>query len=198
MLLAISILIGLVIGLIAGGRWQALAEWRVRWIWLALVSFAIQWLVVKFEWRDLSSGLINVFIVGAALAGVFALRNWRLPGMSVIFAGLVLNLVVMLANGGHMPVTPELLTEAGRGDKLAAYGVGQPLPQSKDIPLPAGAANLWFLSDVFVSPPAPFRFVFSPGDVLLAAGGAYFAFRATRGVRPARPLPTPAQDPAAI
>ena len=97
-----------------------------------------------------------------------ALANLRRRWMPVLATGLLMNLVVMAANGGLMPVSPETLARSGNGHVLQRVGPGQPLPRSKDIILPVEQTRLAFLSDVLVLPGRPGSF--SPGDVLIASG----------------------------
>jgi hypothetical protein len=88
----------------------------------------------------------------------------------VIGLGLLLNLTVILANGGYMPTSPEALQ---RGGYVASSPIipGTRLAKSKDIILPRAETRLWFLSDALVIPPPfPWPTVFSVGDVVIAAG----------------------------
>jgi hypothetical protein len=84
--------------------------------------------------------------------------------MWLIAAGALLNLVVVLVNGG-MPVDPAAAALAGtalRGD--------DPLHHALDA-----ATRLPFLADVIPLP--PLRNVYSAGDVAIAAGGFWLPFR---------------------
>ena len=47
-----------------------------------------------------------------------ALRNVRVPGAAVAGLGIAMNLAVMLANGGLMPIAPETLAASGRVEAI--------------------------------------------------------------------------------
>ncbi len=66
---------------------------------------------------------------------VFVFRNWKTPGFWLLGAGLLLNLTVILFNGGLMPITPETVRWL-RPDAPENYGqIGQRLGYGKDIVL---------------------------------------------------------------
>lgn len=173
MILLAAIVLSLTIGLVRGGRLRRIAEIPLRYGWLALIALGLQVAFVSGpRWGlELPVGVL----VGsyALLVGVIAL-NWRLPGMPLMALGLALNLAVMAANGGYMPVTPEALARAGLGQWAARETFGSPILGAKDILLPREGTRLWWLSDILVVPgPAPFRAILSVGDILLAAGVAF-------------------------
>jgi hypothetical protein len=184
------LVVGLVCGLAFGGRLGSLAALPIRWPLLAFAGLILEFVCIRMNVQGAFLGVFSPWVIGALMVAGFALVNVRLPGLPIITAGLALNVLVMAANGGYMPTTAQALIEAGRGDKIEVNGMGRPMPNSKDVPLPPGEAPLWFLSDIFVSPPLGFRFVYSAGDILLALGGFYFAFRSTNPNLPALSLPT--------
>jgi hypothetical protein len=109
-------------------------------------------------------------------------KNRALPGVWLIGVGLLCNFAVMLANGGYMPITREALAAVGHLQNAASAETGTRVLATKDIVLPRDETRLWFLSDIFVVlPPFPIPSVFSPGDVLIAAGMFLLVQRALRG-----------------
>jgi hypothetical protein len=116
--------------------------------------------------------------------GVLVLFVWinrRLRGFGLMGVGLVLNLAVIVANGGLMPISLETLTivHGAQAEGLIdsrAYG-------SKSIVLPAEETRLEWLADRFTVPDQlPIQFAYSLGDVFLAVGAfwACWAGGATR------------------
>jgi len=86
-----------------------------------------------------------------------------------------MNLLVVLANGGFMPVTLEALRRAGLVHLALGLEPGSRLVATKDILLPRQDTRLWILSDIFViPPPLPFNTIFSLGDFFLALGAFTF------------------------
>ncbi|MHB0859102.1 MAG: DUF5317 domain-containing protein [Anaerolineae bacterium] len=174
MILLVAVGVSLLIALLRGGKIDGLANYRFRFGWLALVALAIQVALVSFplpqaegRWGVHSLGLMGSYLL-LILVIVF---NRRLPGLPLLGLGLGLNLVVMLANGGYMPISPEAVDQAGFRHLLLSDEPGARLASTKDVLLPRDMTNLWILSDIFLVPSfLPLRSVFSIGDALLACG----------------------------
>ena len=100
---------------------------------------------------------------------VFVWFNRRLQGFWLLGLGLLLNMAVITANGGLMPITFETLTivhgeQAQELIDSRAFG-------SKSIVLPAEETRLEWLADRFTVPERlPIQFAYSLGDVLLVVG----------------------------
>jgi hypothetical protein len=175
MILLLAIVLSFTIALIRGGRLERLADVRLRYGWIALIALGLQVLMVygpgaRLGWLMLASYGLLVLVVGL---------NWRLPGMPIMAMGLALNLVVMAANGGFMPISPETLSRAGLEHLASSLEVGAHVTNAKDVLLPREATRLWWLGDTLVMPlPSPLKAVFSVGDLLLAAGAVVFVQRA--------------------
>jgi len=174
MILLAVVLVSLAIALLRGGDLRRLGDVPIRSGLLVLAAFALQAYLVYVPagssagLRDPSAWLhIATYIL--LLIGIWL--NRRLPGMIWILAGLVLNLVVIAANGGFMPITPEAVQKIGHADRVASLEAGQRVYLAKDVVLPKDETLLWPLSDVFVVALGfPLRTAFSPGDVLVAVG----------------------------
>ena len=112
---------------------------------------------------------------------VWAALNRARPGMWLVLLGAGCNLAVICANGGLMPTNAEALAQAGKHEsiRLSQEHPGIRLVNSKDVLLAPAETQLGWLSDVIVSPPLPQRKVMSVGDLIIAAGLAYLAGRAT-------------------
>jgi hypothetical protein len=158
-----AVLIGLAIGVLAGGRPLALGDIRFRWGGLIVIGFLSQILLfspaVASQIGDLGPWLYvgTTLLVGAAL-----LRNIRLPGMPVIGLGALSNMAAILANGGYMPSTEAALSAVGK-TAPTIYS------NSALVPDPALAP----LIDRFALPAwLPLANVFSVGDVLIGVGVA--------------------------
>ena len=109
------------------------------------------------------------------LLAVFLISNRWIPAGYVMILGLLLNLVVVVANGG-MPVRAEAITTSG-GDPavLQDSTVGKHHLMTEDD-------VLWHLGDVIGVPP-PISVVLSPGDVLLYGGIVFSIVQIMRGRR---------------
>lgn len=94
--------------------------------------------------------------------------NWAYRAIRLLGLGLGLNGLVMMLNGGFMPITPEMLVLIGQRSLVSTLEPGNFVDRSKDILLYASQTRLWFLSDIFPIP--PIGVAFSIGDVFVAIG----------------------------
>jgi hypothetical protein len=109
-----------------------------------------------------------LFILSYLILFVFVAANLRRPGIAVIGLGLALNFIVIAANGGLMPITPETLLRTGSIPNGAE--TGEWVEHSKDVLKEREDVRLYFLSDRLVwDGVSPIR-AFSIGDVVLLAG----------------------------
>ncbi|HVQ90603.1 MAG TPA: DUF5317 domain-containing protein, partial [Mycobacteriales bacterium] len=119
--------------------------------------------------------------VAAGLTLTFCLRSRAVAGLGLVSAGLLLNALVILANGG-MPVSAAASLRAGLDPAAAAAG---PRHQPED-----GSTRLRPLGDVIPVPLPARPEVVSVGDLLGAAGLAQLIVSAMLlGHRPGRPAP---------
>lgn len=167
--------LGLLAGLVLGGRIGALTELRIRWAWLAVAGFAVQ-VALFSEPLGSSVGAAGPALYVASNLAVLAavLRNLAVPGLALVALGAVCNLAAILANGGAMPADPAALTAAG----IDTAG------QTNSVV--TGEPALRPLTDIFAMPAwLPFANVFSVGDLLIGAGvAATIALAMRRGTRP--------------
>jgi hypothetical protein len=183
LILITAILAGILLGLALGGSLRALPSLRFRAAGLALAVVLAQRVVMYWPEADSWWPHFRAVVVSAsyvALVG-FSLANFSLVPMRLLAAGLGLNALVILANGGAMPVTREALTAARFHPGIEALHYGDPVPGTKDVLLPRGDTVLWPLSDVLVLPgPYPVGTTFSVGDVLIAAGAFWMVLVGTK------------------
>ena len=98
-----------------------------------------------------------------------------------LMAGTLLNLTVIVANGGYMPVTQEALARSGYEDRILIQDGRSYVAGSKDVVLESDETVLWPLSDVLTIPQGfPLAANFSLGDILIAVGVGRLAYAAVR------------------
>jgi hypothetical protein len=166
-----------VIGLLAGlvRAWLAKRSYElppVRRVELALVAFLPQGIAffVPQTSHSFSQWWASFILpVSMVVLVFFAWINRRLQGFWLLGVGLLLNLAVITANGGLMPIRPETLNKIS--GTQSEWAVGSRPPGSKGIVLPKEQTRLEWLADRY-TPPAwlPIRFAYSLGDLFLAAG----------------------------
>jgi len=160
MLILWALPIGLVVGLVLGGRLERLGRLHFRWPWLAVGGLLVQVALFTGTGFAAAGSLAPAIYVLSTLAVLVAvLRNLAIPGMAIVAVGAAANLVAIVANGGSMPADPAALATAG----LDAGG------HTNSVVLQHPA--LGFLTDIFAVPSwVPLANVFSVGDVLIAVG----------------------------
>lgn len=181
MLLLYSIVAGLFIGRLAGGRLDGLTTVRFRLAPIALGGLLFQLVLFSPAVSERIGDLGPVLYVASTAAVLVALlANLRLPGLWVLAVGAGMNLVAIVANGGYMPSSPEAW--------MALNGLAEvPTEAYTNSALITDATAFPALGDIFVFPrPLPFANVFSMGDVLIAAGAIVFLVRQMRTAAPSR------------
>jgi hypothetical protein len=186
MVLLLAVAAGLVIGIvrarIIGQTYQITG---LRLLWLAGIAFLPQLLFLylpAIRSKTPTAVLAASLIVSQLAFLIFAWANRKLGGMSFLIIGLLLNLLVITANGGGMPIAPQTAQRLVSQDAL-------PLMQSgdrfglKDILLPEEETRLAWLSDRLLPPDwLPYQVAFSLGDIFIAAGA--FWLLVTQGNHP--------------
>jgi hypothetical protein len=181
-LIPILVFLAIALGYLLGGRLRGFEDLRINRWGLALIGLAFQWIPAT------TIGGVPPSVVGPvmlalsyALLVVFLVSNRWIPGAPVMRIGLLLNLAVVMVNGG-MPVQAEAIERAG-GDPytlMQASATKHHLMTEDDV--------LWQLGDV-IPIPRPFSDVLSIGDVLLYGGMVYSITEIMRGRRRENPRP---------
>jgi hypothetical protein len=157
------------------------ARWRghpyhapeLQYIWLVFVAFLPQFIVVYLpvtrryfpDWL-----IVGCLLTSQVLLLGFAWLNRRLPGMPILICGVALNLAVMTANSGFMPISPQTASRLVSEDSLLDVQPGSRIG-TKDILLHPQDTRFEWLADRFLTPIwSPYQVAFSLGDVLVAVG----------------------------
>lgn len=175
MALALPLLAGFVLAPLLGGRWSRLGTLRLRAVWLFYIAIVLQLIafpVKVLPWHTSDRIGVVLWLISYAIFATGVARNFRMPGIPLIAAGLVSNLAAIVSNGGHMPALPSALR-----------GAGLHFTKSRNSTELASPHLAW-LVDRWAAPSwIPWANVFSVGDVLIAAGGLLFALGATGALR---------------
>lgn len=170
MLYLIALLLGLVIGLLRGGRLGQLARLHLRWLWLVPLALVVQLLIFPLFTREplLPYATVPLHLLSYALVGLWLIVNLRVLPLVAIGAGALANFVVVAANGGRMPASSTALKAAGwlsTADLLVSQG------EYGNVVLMGEATRLNWLGDYLYLPEwFPFSTAFSIGDVLIMVG----------------------------
>ena len=180
----------LAIAVLIGGDVRRLSQLRLRHLELLLAAFAAKISVALLGTTHAAAAVtaarpLNVIGAGLLLAVVWF--NRRIPGAILFGAGLTLNLIVILAFGGRMPVL--LPRDIDPNSAVLAVLKGGLDPLHVALPHPQG---LWFLGDIFAIPGiGGHASLVSIGDLLMAAGVAWLIIRCSQRERALQPAYVP-------
>jgi hypothetical protein len=161
-LLVVVLLVAFAVGHQLGGRLERLAGLPFRSLRL-LLSAAVAQLAGFFVSNVLAVAWPVALAVSAVFIGVFLVRNYRLLGVPLAAAGLLLNALVVVVNGA-MPVSLDAAARAGiEAERLDLDDHPRKEPVTHATTLP------WLGRVVPVALPIH-REVATPGDLLFAAG----------------------------
>lgn len=163
-----GIIISVVLGLCRGGGFRSFADLRLKYGWIFPVLLAVQLIVFvtqnKFTWIAAISPylFIAIYVIGL----LFLWMNRNQNGFMLIWIGVLLNFIVMMANGGRMPVSLEAATILDPAFtaylKEGLYAKHQMLTD---------ASLFGFLGDIIpITHPYPREQVISIGDVIMNIG----------------------------
>lgn len=108
----------------------------------------------------------------------FVVLNLRRPGMPLLGLGLAMNFVVILTNGGMMPISPQTASRLSSMDWAAGARFGP----GKSVVLPAQTTIFGSLSDRIMLPDwFPYQAAYSLGDILIIAGVLMLLWAMTHG-----------------
>jgi uncharacterized protein DUF5317 len=161
MMWLLAIAFGLLLGLAGGGNLSNLARLKFRLPWL-LVGAVVVREAVTFTPLSRVDAARYVYMLSLALIVLWTVWHLKLlPGIWLVTAGALSNLIVLAANGGRMPVALDLArTELG-GVLVQRGQIGQYTLMGPDTHLNGLAdwLSIWPLAQAY-----------SPGDLLIAIG----------------------------
>ena len=176
----LSILVGLYVGLLRGGKLRNLSLAHASWWGLLAVGIVLPVFVSRLD----PSHSVALIVVALISLVVFTRRYRHLLGMGIVAIGVLANLTVVVLNSG-MPVRADALVDAGLAeahevDRVEISGV-QRLERDGDVAV--------FLADVI--PLRATKQVLSIGDVIILVGLGTVASNLlrnrTRATTPSKP-----------
>jgi len=112
-----------------------------------------------------------ILIVSQLMLLVFAWLNRKQRGFWALGLGVAFNALVISANGGWMPISPETLLRLNPDASQHTWIIGQRLGVSKDVVLPYERMVFPMLSDRIILPPfLSDHLAYSLGDLFIAWG----------------------------
>ncbi len=170
-----GIAVGLLLGLFLGGKIERLADIRLKFL-----PFLFAGVILRFGTEALIVyGVDFVEELRVPLFGLayglllFTLWQNRLyPGLALAFVGIAINALVIMVNGGYMPVWIPAYEASGLSGAMGSV-LHVPLPLTLG---PEFLLRLGPLADLIPLPIPPLKNVASIGDMFLTAGLSFFLF----------------------
>jgi hypothetical protein len=161
-LVVTTLVIAVALSYARGGRLRRVADVPLRLTWLLFAGVALQLAVDLAAGRELLAdagpGGYTLLLLSQLLVVGWVAANWHLPGIFLVTLGLLLNAVVIGANGA-MPVSPRAMEALGLGPLEVPPGKHTLLTDATRVP---------WLADIIPLP--PLRTIISVGDIVLAVG----------------------------
>ncbi len=175
MILLVALLAGLIAGLILAliqkRTWQPPL---LDYVWIVVVAFLPQVFAfyIPATRKSMPASVVVVSLLASQiLLLVFCWLNRKMAGIWLLGAGLLLNFIVISANHGFMPISPQTASHLISASELAKVEIGTRFGYGKDILLLPENTQLIWLSDKFLPPAwSPYQVAFSLGDILIAIG----------------------------
>ena len=177
--------LGLLIGLLTRGSLKGLSRYPLKGLLLPIAAYALKAGAACLLAPQ--RGAVVVALVQYGLLFLFLFLNLRRPVWPLFaFAGTLLNFLVIVSNGGCMPVSPSILGEAGT--RLTQLAQGNVYAYC----LTNETTRLAVLGDVIRIGPVGFA---SIGDLVLGVGVGILCWHMTRKGKEA-PLSAETQESA--
>lgn len=144
-----------------------------RVVVLAALLLTTQIFVTHWHWGVLVRIVLPATLL---LCSCVLWVNRRYLASWCISVGLVANLLVVVCNGGLMPIERTTLISAVGQEQADQHSVGYWLPGSRNVLVADGKGNFLFLGDqiIITLPFGELGFVVSPGDIVVLSGFAIF------------------------
>jgi hypothetical protein len=175
MVILVAVIIGITAGLIRCGISKT--EYRFYQLnapVLVLIAFVPQFIAFYIPATRIlvTDQLASIALVSSQfLLLLFSLLNLKKLSFSPIIVGFLANFIVIVLNGGWMPISPETINRLVPNAPSTLYILGHRLGYGKDVVLKVSQTVLPFLSDRLVTPQwLNYPVAFSLGDVLISVG----------------------------
>ncbi|MBF7082439.1 DUF5317 domain-containing protein [Desulfallas sp. Bu1-1] len=172
--LIIVIVVALIV-IISGGKLENLKYCSFKCSWLVLIAVTLKIISISnlYQVVGLSHNIIPYLrVLSLLMVVLFVGFNYSLRGVPLVGLGLICNALVIILNGGNMPINAKFAHLTSTGDELKLLESGLPV---NSFVLTSPDTKLAILSDIFLMPEwVPMTRLFSIGDVLITIGAIIF------------------------
>jgi len=185
----------LCLSLATGGRLRYIENFQLKALPLGVGAFAVQLLIFTSRGESVLGALLTaVYVLTLLMLLAFLLVNRRVFGVPILLVGLMLNVLVIGANRGRMPVDPQALVATGqvsRAEELVRNGT------AANVVLMSAQTHLNLLGDYIVLPfLGDVGSAYSVGDLVALVGEAALVYGMVRAGRKVHAGSTKDQHPA--
>ena len=156
----------LIVGKLRGGRFSHMKDAEIHKWYLIVSAFLVEFIAVFLSnkgYQLVSNNILAIHFISYSLLFSGIYFNISKLSFKLIMLGTFLNFIVIMLNGGQMPVSQEALIKAGIPEQINDEIITHTIIAKDTV--------LKFLGDIFILPkPYPRPKVFSAGDVFLAVG----------------------------
>ncbi len=169
-----SVASSLVVGKTRGGKFKDIGELNIKKQYLFIIGFGLEYLSLFLHAKNIGGvsdflGKYFIFIHSLSYLLIFIglIYNFNRKSMILIFIGALLNYIVIIANGGQMPVSGSGLNLLGMDQYFDMLNNNHVITHT----LITDNTNLYFLGDIIPTPKFyPFSKMLSIGDIFLGIG----------------------------
>jgi hypothetical protein len=157
---------------------------HLNWEWLVFVSVLPQ--ILAFYIPSIGQYIPNSILPVLQILSmfglvVFTLLNFFAPGFWALGMGLTCNFLVILCNGGWMPISVETLQRMMPSRPEDYWTIGSRLGFTKDRIMASADTQLIWLSDRYTLPIGlPQNIAFSLGDIFISVGVFFLLWSLSR------------------
>ncbi len=165
-----GLFIGLAAGFLMKGKLSNLENLPLKHLWLVFAGLLVQLLIFPTPWWSpiITGDTTYYHYASYILVALFFVVNWRMLTLWVMGLGMLLNAIVITANGGFMPADPDAIACAGHervADAVRTVG------EYANVVFMDETTQLNFLGDWICIPAwIPAASAISIGDVVLMMG----------------------------
>ncbi len=160
----------IVVGKLRGGSFSNIKDANLEKWYFFVSGFFVEFAAVYLASKGVSfftENIIFVHFLSYLLLFIGIYFNRSILAFKIIFVGIFLNFFVIMANGGQMPVSGELMVNIGLIDNMMNIRDGKIITHT----LINDHTVFKYLGDIFVlGKPYPRPKIFSIGDVIMALG----------------------------